>query len=59
LYLSWADLISDATREYVYYAPSILSELGIQLQAWTLNLQHILTVPVQHVTTTTGNDEDI
>jgi len=58
LYLSWVDPISDAARECVY-APSILSELGIQLQAWTLNSEHTLTVSVQHVTTKTGDDEDI
>lgn len=57
MYLSWDDLISDAARECVY-ASSILSKLGIQLQALTLNSERTLTVSVQHVTTTTGDDED-
>jgi hypothetical protein len=57
LYLSWADLISDAARE-CFYGPSILSELGIQLQVWTLNSEHTLTVSIQHVTASVCDDED-
>jgi len=52
-----ADLISDAARECVY-ASSILSDLGIQLQAWTLNSEHTLTLSVQHLTTTTSDNEN-
>jgi len=57
VYLLLANLISDAAREFVY-ASSILSELGIQLQAWTLNPEHTLTASVQHVTTTTSDNEN-